>query len=68
MTQSVRVLVKPLLKPWKQWKYVTETWSTLSSNKEDAQVFEGNSLYKVQDYYFFSRLDYEIIESDREIK
>lgn len=61
MTPKVRVLVKPLFKPWVPWKYVTGNWDELSENKEDAQIFQDNALYKVQDYYFFSRLDYEIV-------
>lgn len=46
---------------WVPWKYVTDNWDKLSENKEEAQIFQDNALYKVQDYYFFSRLDYEIV-------
>lgn len=59
MTPSVKVLVKPWWAPWRPWKYVTGSWGVLSEDSKDAQVFSGNALYKVQDYWFFSRMAYE---------
>lgn len=60
-TPKVRVLVKPLLKPWLPWRYVTDSWSVLTDDPEKAAVFQDNGLYKVQDYYIFSRKDYELV-------
>lgn len=61
MTPKVRVKVRPLFKPWVPWRYVTNNWDILTDNPEEAGTFQDNALYKLQDYYFFSRLDYEII-------
>lgn len=68
MTPKVRVLVKPRFRFWVPWKYVTNNWNVLSENKEDAAIFQDNSLYKVEDFYFFSRLDFEIVPSRRDNK
>lgn len=68
MTPKVRVLVKPRLRFWKPWKYVTSNWDVLSENREDAEIFQDNALFKVQDHYFFSRIDYEVVPSRRDYK
>lgn len=60
-TPKVRVLVKPLLKPWKPWLYVTDSWDVLTDDPDKAEVFQDRSLYSVQDYYIFSRMDFELV-------
>lgn len=61
ITPKVKVLVKPLLKPWLPWRYVTDSWSVLTEDPDKAAIFQDNVLYKVQDYYFFSKKDYEVV-------
>lgn len=61
ITPKVKVLVKPLFKPWLPWRYVTDSWSVLTEDPDKAAIFQDNVLYKVQDYYFFSRKDYEVV-------
>lgn len=57
--QGYKVLVKPWWAPWRPWKYVTGDWYALSDDENEAQVFDLTALYKVQDFYFFSRMDYQ---------
>lgn len=68
MTPKVRVLVKPRFRFWVPWKYVTGNVNVLSENREDAGIYQDNALYKVQDFYLFSRLDYEVVPSRRDYK
>lgn len=59
-TPKVKVSIKPLLKPWVPWKYVSGNGYELTENDYEATIFSDNALYKVQDYYFFYRKQYEI--------
>lgn len=58
---QVRVLTKPLFQPWRPWRYITQEWEVLSANPKDAEVFEGEYLIRLQDYYILGRLKYEEI-------
>lgn len=66
----LRIKVKPLLKPWRRWLYVTggefekgELYS-LTDKKHEAANFMGDSLYRAQDYFFFYRMRMEVGEPE----
>ena len=57
--EEFTVLVKPLLRFWKPWKYVTNDWDVLTEDKSKAEKFDVEVLIKVEDYYWFYRKDHE---------
>lgn len=38
--EEFTVLVKPLLRFWKPWKYVTNDWDVLTEDKSKAERFD----------------------------